>query len=169
MTSPPSDHTLNSSTDVAAPLGITTGARTGENVSTSAGNGSVPGYINKHNDTNASKLLFGIMYSLKNITAKLGDLADLFNTLKSFSTENFRVHFMESATGLKFVVVTDNEVDNLQHILKELYTNYYLNHVVYNALSPVEFGMGDGEHGKINNSNFINETDSFLTSLSVFK
>lgn len=109
------------------------------------------------------------MYSLKNITAKLGDLASLFNTLKSFSTENFRVHFMESATGLKFVLATDNEVDNLQHILKELYTNYYLNHVVYNALSPVEFGTDANEHGKISNSDFINATDSFLTSLSVFK
>ncbi|CUM64784.1 uncharacterized protein PRCAT00002395001 [Priceomyces carsonii] len=121
------------------------------------------GLVNKNNESDTSKLLFGILYSLKNISSKLGN-AEIGNNLKSFSTARFRIHYLESASGLKFVLVSDNGVDNLQNVLWELYSNYYLNNIVFNALSPVDFQFDE----RISNSNFIRETDEFLESLKAF-
>lgn len=121
------------------------------------------GLINKNNGSDTSQLLFGILYSLKNMSSKLGD-STISNVLKSFSTSKYRIHFMESLTGLKFVLISDNGIDNLQNVLFELYSNFYLRNVVHNALSQVDFK--DGE--TISNRNFIIETDKFLQGLTSF-
>lgn len=121
------------------------------------------GSINKNNLSHSSKLLFGTLYSLKNMASKLGD-SDMNNLLKSFSTANFRAHYMESATGLKFVIISDNSVDNLQNVLWELYSNYYVKNIAFNSLSVVDFK----ENEKISNGNFIAGTDRFLQSLPVY-
>lgn len=122
------------------------------------------GKINQDNDSDSSKLLFGIIFSLKNVSSRLGDTPEKMNLLKSFSTLKYRVHVRESASGLKFVVVTDTPVDNLQSVLQELYGNFYVRNVAFNALSPVDFGVEQ----KINNSRFIAETDNFLMTLPIF-
>ncbi|KAK6455227.1 Sybindin-like family-domain-containing protein [Scheffersomyces xylosifermentans] len=140
-------------------------------------NGTSVGQVNRNNDSNTSKLLFGILYSLKTISSKLIDSEEsesiISNALKSFTIGNYRIHYLESLTRLKFVLVSDNDIDNLQTVLWELYSNYFIRNVVQNSLSPVEFKQSDDikeneTSGKINNSNFINETDDFLQSLPFF-
>lgn len=123
------------------------------------------GTVNSANETDIAKLLFGVLYSLKNLSSKLGDLNNGYNNLNSFSSSIFRVHYLETLTNLKFVLVTDPVIDNLQSILWELYSTYYLNNIVYNPLLPVDFKPED----KITNINFINQTDQFLRSLPVFE
>lgn len=138
------------------------------------------GSINKNNNTDISKLLFGIIYSLKNISSKLaGDSSNsnnndesneitnktFTNFLKSFSTNQFRIHYYESMTNLKFILISDNSIDNLQNILWELYSNYYVKYISLNYLSPVDF---KSENDKINDNLFINETDNFLKNLPIF-
>lgn len=118
------------------------------------------GTINKNNDSDTSKLLFGILYSLKNIASKLGDSESFSNSMKSFATGGMRVHMMELATGLRFILVSGLEVDNLQGVLHELYTSHYLKWVVYNGLSPVE--MKSQKIGGM----FISETDKYLQAVS---
>ena len=117
-----------------------------------AGSGS----INKNNDLNSLKLLFGMLYSLKNLCAKL--VAN--NTLKLFSLGEFRLHFFELATNFKFVLVSDASVDNLQQVLYTLYGKYFVEHVALNPLLPVEFGSG-----YIRNLNFINDSDAYLKTV----
>ena len=146
------------------------------------------GSINKNNNSNSSQLLFGILYSLKTISSKLVDkdidyygsedqtAAPLFssaNVLKSFSFGQFRIHYFESLTQLKFIIISDNQIDNLQNVLWELYSKYYLKNVVQNTFLPVEFKIPDDGiqadgFDKINNSNFINETDGFIQGLPAF-
>lgn len=146
------------------------------------------GSINKNNNSNSSQLLFGILYSLKTISSKLVDrdveycnseekgtdpLMPSANVLKSFTLGQFRIHYYESVTQLKFIIISDNQIDNLQNVLWELYSKYYLKHVVHNTFLPVEFKIADegaqqDGFDKINNSNFINETDRFIQGLSVF-
>lgn len=118
-----------------------------------------PGSINSNNDSDMAKLLFGMIFSLKNISKKLGEEID-HNQLRSFSTGNYRVHFFETLTNFKFVLVSDLEVDNLQKQLQELHANIFVKTVVFNALSPIEFG-----ENKISNPNFIQKSDAFLKSL----
>lgn len=124
------------------------------------------GQINKNNDSDSSKLLFGLLYSLKNISSKLNmSSADSANFLRSFSTANFRIHYYESLTNLKFILISDTDTDTLQTVLHELYANYYLNTVSMNFLSPVDFKEGE----RISNSSFITETDTYLRSLPLFQ
>lgn len=132
------------------------------------------GSVNQNNDSDMAKLLFGIVYSLKNLSAKLGpaspedSLAEsLFpastNALRSFSTGKYRVHFYESLSNFKFTLVTDLEVDNLQPQLWDLYSEIFVKQVLQNALFPVEFGAS-----KLNDPEFITLTDKFLSSLPAY-
>lgn len=120
------------------------------------------GCVNKNNDSDMAQLLFGIIYSLKNLLQKLG--SDGANTLRSFSTGHYRVHFLESLSNFKFALVSDLAVDNLQACLWELYSNIFVKTVVFNALAPVEFA-----DNKICNLSFINQSDAYLGLLAVFK
>lgn len=119
--------------------------------------------VNRENESDISKLLFGVLYSLKNVASKLGDNSGS-NKLNSFSNANYRIHFIETLTNLKFVLVSDNTVDNLQSTLWELYSNYYRNNIVFNPLSPIDFKPDQ----VIANSNFINQTDEFLKGLPIY-
>ncbi|KAI5953628.1 hypothetical protein KGF54_003000 [Candida jiufengensis] len=147
------------------------------------------GSINKNNYGNNSKLLFGIIYSLNQISSKLAsphpDSNEQPNELKTFTIGTVKIHFWESLTKFKFIIVTDTTVTNLQNELWYIYSNLFLRYVVENPLSPIEFkvieddensknqnnveNMRDNEqYGKINNGRFIEETDSFLKSLPIF-
>lgn len=124
----------------------------------------VPGHelgtVNKNNDSDAAKLLFGMVYSLKSLAQKLSD-SD--NYLRSFSTGHYRVHFLESLSNFKFLLVSDTLVDSMQLALQHLYAGIFVKNVALNALSPIEFGAL-----KINNASFIQESDAFLKALPVF-
>ncbi|CAK9438084.1 uncharacterized protein LODBEIA_P24090 [Lodderomyces beijingensis] len=148
------------------------------------------GQVNKNNDANSSKLLFGILYSLKTIAVKLmdgsggggEDSLQQANELKQFTMGQFKVHFWESLTKFKFVIISDLKVVDLQSVLWQLYSNYFMTHVVENSLSPIEFKWIDEQSaaganssreaneysGKISNSKFIEETDKYLQSLPAF-
>lgn len=85
--------------------------------------------------------------------------------MKSFATQNYRIHLYETATGLRFALISDVGLDNLQAVLHRIYTEIYLRTVVHNSLSPIDFRPGE----KISNSNFILEVDSLIQGLSVFQ
>lgn len=125
--------------------------------------GDEQGTINKNNQSDAATLLFGVIFSLNNIVSKLGDKGEAKNFLKSFSMSKYRVHLWETATGLKFALISDNLTDNLQNVLQELYKNYFIRNITFNALSPAEFKPQQC----INNPAFIADTDKFLSSFGV--
>lgn len=109
-----------------------------------------------------AKLLFGIIYSLKNLLDKLGS-QDALNNLRSFSTALYQVHFFESLTNYKFVLVSDLATESLQPQLWLLYSNIFAKQIVSNPLMPAEFG-----ELKLSNSSFILASDNYLRSLPAF-
>jgi len=133
------------------------------------------GHINKNNDADNSKLLFGILYSLKTIATKLVLDDSSLNELKQMTIGQFRIHFWESLTRFKFVIISDLQVQSLQHELWQLYSQFFIKYVVENALLPVEFKWKDDDtlreneiYGKIHNDRFIQETDKYIKSLPIF-
>lgn len=121
------------------------------------------GKINENNESDVAKLLFGTLFGLKNLALKLGGLL-AGNSLRSFCTGAYRVHFFETLSNFKFVLVTDLGVETLQLQLQQLYSVIFIDTIVMNALSPVEFGTS-----KISNDSFIRLSDSFLRLLPVFE
>ncbi|MCJ1302643.1 TRAPP subunit bet5 [Hypocenomyce scalaris] len=88
-----------------------------------------------------AKLIFGTIFSLRNMVRKLGGPDDNFI---SYRTGHYKLHYYETPTSLKFVMVTDTKTNNLRIVLHQIYVSLYVEYVVKNPLSPVEHPGGVG-------------------------
>ncbi len=153
----------------------------GSGVEMQNGMGAPQGTVNKRNDDNISKLLFGICFSLRKIansitkggaeTARDGDesfdsnIVNNGNRVRTFSTLNYKCHLYETLTGLKMIVVTDMQCRDLGTELANLFNTVYVRNVVENCACPVEFRPGE----YIDNTIFTDGVDSYWTNLVEFK
>ncbi|KAI9850478.1 MAG: TRAPP subunit bet5 [Thelocarpon superellum] len=103
-----------------------------------------------------AKLIFGTIFSLRNMVRKLGGPEDSFI---SYRTGQYKLHYYETPTNLKFVMLTDTKTNNLRIVLHQIYVNLYVEYVVKNPLSPVEHPGGVG----VANELFELALDSFIT------
>ncbi|KAI4177822.1 MAG: hypothetical protein Q9188_000033 [Gyalolechia gomerana] len=88
-----------------------------------------------------AKLIFGTIFSLRNMVRKLGGPDDNFI---SYRTGHYKLHYYETPTSLKFVMVTDTKTNNLRIVLHQIYVSLYVEYVVKNPLSPIEHPGGIG-------------------------
>ncbi|OBT65944.1 hypothetical protein VE03_03220 [Pseudogymnoascus sp. 23342-1-I1] len=107
-----------------------------------------------------AKLIFGTIFSLRNMVRKLGGeddrlehpqlncLISLANatvcSFISYRTGQYKLHYYETPTSIKFVMLTDTQSLNMRNVLHQIYVNLYVEFVVKNPLSPVEHPGGDG-------------------------
>lgn len=73
-----------------------------------------------------AKLIFGIVHSLRNIVRKLTD-EDSFVT---FNTSKYRLHYFETPSNLKFVMLSDPKMESLRLVLHQIYVQLYVEYVV---------------------------------------
>lgn len=85
---------------------------------------SRPGKLSAQDD---AKLIFGTIFSLRNMVRKLGGPDDSFI---SFRTGQYKLHYYETPTNIKFVMLTDTQTPTMRQVLHQIYVNLY-----------VEFGM----------------------------
>lgn len=97
-----------------------------------------PGRLSAKDD---AKLIFGTIFSLRNMVRKLGGEEDSFI---SYRTAQYKLHYYESPTNIKFVMFTDTKSSNMRQVLYQIYINLYIEFVVKNPLSPVEHRNGEG-------------------------
>jgi trafficking protein particle complex subunit 1 len=130
---------------------------------------------NKHEDD--AKLLFGVVYSLRNMTRKLSTpyplspcpsrglifphvLASDLQTRRgfwtiiveetyrsddnfiSYRTSKYKLHYYETPTLLKFVMITDAKADSKRVVLHQIYVNLYVEFVVKNPLREIDGPVG---------------------------
>ncbi|KAF7132279.1 hypothetical protein RHSIM_Rhsim09G0201300 [Rhododendron simsii] len=91
------------------------------------------------------KLMFGLLFSLKSLTAKMDPTSvDKGNlgvpqlpgqgcSFHSFRTNTYKLSFMESPSGIKIILVTHPRTGDLRESLKYIY-NLYVEYVVKNPL-----------------------------------
>jgi hypothetical protein len=89
---------------------------------------------------------------------KLGGPDDSFI---SFRTGQYKLHYYETPTSIKFVMLTDTQTLNMRNVLHQIYVNLYVEFgkltekvlvdssaelfvVVKNPLSPIEHPGGEG-------------------------
>lgn len=70
------------------------------------------------------------------------------------------MHYLETPTKLKFVMLTDTKTSNLRLQLHQIWTMLYVEYVVKNPLSPVEHPGGLG----VANELFEASLDRFVVS-----
>ncbi|KAK3313859.1 sybindin-like family protein [Apodospora peruviana] len=105
-----------------------------------------------------AKLIFGTVFSLRNMVRKLGGDDDAFI---SYRTGQYKLHFYETASNLRFVMLTDTATLSMRNVLHQIYINLWVEYVVKNPLSPVEHRGGDG----VKNELFEYGLDQFIRGL----
>lgn len=108
-----------------------------------------------------AKLLFGVIFSLRGMVRRLGGPNDEFI---SYSTGEYKMHYYETPTSLKFCMLTDLKTGNLRVVLHQIWANLYVEYVVRNPLSPVEHAGGVG----VNNELFEMGLDRFVVSICTY-
>src|SRR5690606_661489 len=122
-----------------------------------------------------TKLLFGVIFSLRNFVRKLSGPEDNF---VSYRTSEYKLHYYETPTNLRLVMVSDVRQGSVRVVLHQIYVGWYVeygeyweraargngirsadgNVVVKNPLSPVEHPGGVGVY----NDMFETVLDQFV-------
>ncbi|KAK4041066.1 Longin-like domain-containing protein [Parachaetomium inaequale] len=105
-----------------------------------------------------AKLIFGTVFSLRNMVRKLGGDDDAF---VSYRTAHYKLHFYETASSLRLVMLTDTATLSMRNVLHQIYINLWVEYVVKNPLSPVEHKGGVG----VRNELFELGLDQFIGGL----
>ncbi|KAF2170991.1 hypothetical protein M409DRAFT_63987 [Zasmidium cellare ATCC 36951] len=109
-------------------------------------------------DTNDAKLIFGTIFSLRRMVRQLGGQDDLF---LSYRTGEYKLHYFETPTQLKFVMLTDTRVGSMRTVLHQIWATLYVEYVVKSPLAPVEHKAGVG----VANELFEGGLESFMRSI----
>lgn len=92
------------------------------------------------------KMMFGLFFSLKTFAAAMDPKpevkAQLGAPLKigeacgfhSFRASNYRLHFLESPSGVKMVLNTDENSRDCRDVLQTIYANIFVEYVAKNPL-----------------------------------
>lgn len=78
----------------------------------------------------------------------------------SYRTGEYKLHYYETPTRTKFVMVTDTKTNNLRIVLHQIWANLYVEFVVKNPLAPAEHTGGVG----VANELFELGLESFMVS-----
>ncbi|KAL2920064.1 Trafficking protein particle complex subunit BET5 [Polyrhizophydium stewartii] len=131
------------------------GAGAGGGVATGAG--GLVGAVDKQTAEKA-KLVFGVVFSLRNIVSKISPKQG--DNFVSFRTSTYKLHYFESGTGIKFVLLTDPQMENMPEVLRSIYAQVYVEYVSKNPLLPAD--------GPINNELFRTHLLRFVRMLPGF-
>jgi len=117
-----------------------------------------------------SKLVYGVVFSLKTFASKLaGPLEDGF---LAFRTHSYKLHYYETLTGLRLIVTTDPQCPHLKSHLKTLFASSYVEQVVKNPAASIACTNADqqttGHHAHFNNPMFTASVVKFLSHLPHF-
>lgn len=82
--------------------------------------------------TDISKLIFGATNSLRNTVRKLSPGTDSF---VSFKTNKYKLHFFETPSSLRFIIISDPGSENMLPVLRQIFVSLYVEYVVKNPLS----------------------------------
>lgn len=76
----------------------------------------------------------------------------------SYRTGEYKLHYFETATNLKFVMLTDTRIASMRTVLYQIWANLYVEYVVKSPISPVEHPGGVG----VANELFEGALESFI-------
>jgi len=107
-----------------------------------------------------AKLVYGVILSLRNMIKKISGRDEQF---VNYRTSAYKLHLYETASGYKFVMMSDPNADSLRFVLRQVYTGPFLEYVVRNPLAAM-----DSKDRGIDNENFRASVDRLVRGLSVF-
>uniref|UniRef100_A0A7E4VEK0 Trafficking protein particle complex subunit n=1 Tax=Panagrellus redivivus TaxID=6233 RepID=A0A7E4VEK0_PANRE len=82
------------------------------------------------------QLVFGMIHSLRSFAQKIVT-RDGQQQIKYFKTSSYKMNYMETATGLKFVLNSDPDAVGIPELLREIYSIFVAT-VIKNPLVDIE-------------------------------
>ncbi|KAI1366997.1 snare-like protein [Xylaria arbuscula] len=119
---------------------------------------TAPAKPRRNKSADDAKLVFGTVFSLRNMVRKLGGDDDAFI---AFRTGQYKLHYYETPTNLRFALLTEPGALSMRNVLHQIYINLWVEYVVKNPLSPVEHKGGEG----VRNEMFELGLDKFIRGL----
>lgn len=101
-----------------------------------------------------------MIFSIKSLVSRLSTVSAK-ESFTAFCTTKYKLHFFETATGLKFVLNTDKNADSMIEELNTIYSRIYVDCIVRNPLHK------SGEWLK--SELFQSELDAYIEGLPIFK
>jgi hypothetical protein len=77
--------------------------------------------LRKANDD--AKLIFGTIFSLRNMARKLGGDDDAFI---SYRTGQYKLHYYETPSNLRFALLTEPGAPSMRNVLHQIYINLWV-------------------------------------------
>jgi hypothetical protein len=108
-----------------------------------------------------AKLIFGTVFSLRNMVRKLGGDDDAFI---SYRTAHYKLHYYETPTNLRFAMLTEPGALSMRNVLHQIYINLWVEYgqfcslVIFVCLLPppssshVRMGLRKGISGPSSSS-----------------
>ncbi|KAI8420630.1 hypothetical protein MSG28_007874 [Choristoneura fumiferana] len=104
------------------------------------------------------KLMYGMLFSIKSFVSKISPL-DPKDGFLHYKTSKYTLHCLETPSGLKFVMNTDNQAQGVRDLLKKIYAEIYVQYAIRNPLC----GIGE----PITSELFKNKLDAFIKSTPI--
>ncbi|XP_056884028.1 trafficking protein particle complex subunit 1 isoform X1 [Takifugu flavidus] len=105
------------------------------------------------------KLMYGMLFSIRSFVSKISP-SDMKDGFLSFQTSKYRLHYYETASGLKFVLNTDLSVSNARDTLQHIYSNLYVEFIVKNP-------VGSSSHS-LDSELFSSRLEAFIKALPYY-
>mmetsp|Transcript_18119 Transcript_18119/g.57901 ORF Transcript_18119/g.57901 Transcript_18119/m.57901 type:complete len:113 (+) Transcript_18119:195-533(+) len=102
------------------------------------------------------KLMFGFLFSLKQLVNKMAPRGS-GGGLHACSTSTYKLHYFETASGLRFVLCTGLAAGDLRETLRRLYADIYVETLTKNPLHRLD--------EPITCKSFEQAVDAFFASL----
>ncbi len=67
----------------------------------------------------------------------------------SYRTSQYKLHYYETPTNIKFIMLTDTKSGSMRLPLQQIYVNIFVEFVVKNPLSPLEHPGGIGVNNEL--------------------
>ncbi|CAD7085240.1 unnamed protein product [Hermetia illucens] len=80
-----------------------------------------------------AKLMYGMLYSIKSFVGKMSPI-DLRDGFLYYKTNKYALHYLETPSGLKFVISTDTASINVKELLQQFYAKVWVEFVVRDPL-----------------------------------
>ncbi|XP_017058300.1 trafficking protein particle complex subunit 1 [Drosophila ficusphila] len=80
-----------------------------------------------------AKLTYGMLFSIKSFVSKISP-HDPREGFLYYKTNRYALHYLETPSGLKFVLNTDTTAINVKELLQQLYAKVWVEYVVRDPL-----------------------------------